>query len=124
MKKIFKEMFAKAEEHLESAEILFKAGNYGDSISRAYYGMLEAATTILVNEKIYPKSHSGAIYKFNQHYIKSGRVAKKFGAFLSRAEKLRIDADYNYRARFTKEKAETILAQASEFVTEAKKLLS
>lgn len=49
MKKIFLEMFAKAEEHLESAEILLKAGNYGDSISRAYYGMLEAATPVLVN---------------------------------------------------------------------------
>lgn len=76
---IISEMISKAEERLKSAEMLLKAKQYADSISRSYYAVLDATRTLLVLNKIFPKNHAGVITQFNLHYIKTGIFPKSFG---------------------------------------------
>ena len=122
-KKIIREMIEKAEERLESAKTLIDAGHYRDSVSRSYYGILDSARTILVIDKIYPKSHSGTISKFNEGYIKTGKIDRRYGHILSKIEKSRVDADYNLQVEFNKKEAQEALAQAREFIIEIKRYL-
>ena len=113
---IINEMISKAEERLESAEILLKSKQYADSISRSYYAVLDAARTLLVLDKVFPKSHAGVIAQFNLHYIKTGIFPKSFGQLLTRVEKSRTEADYSFEIDFTKDEAQDRLKLAKLFV--------
>ena len=41
------------------------------------------------------KKHAGIITYFNQNYIKTNKIDKKFGHMLLQAEKIRIKSDYD-----------------------------
>lgn len=53
-----------AQEKLESAQILFKNGNYKDSVSRSYYAMFTGIRAILAKDGIDYSKHSGVITYF------------------------------------------------------------
>lgn len=55
-------------------------------------------------------------HKFSEHFIKTGRIDKKFGQLLSRAEKSREEADYEFEKRFGEDDTLRIINQAKEFV--------
>lgn len=118
MKNPILEMMAKSFERLESAEILMRSKQYADSVSRSYYAVLDAARTILVLKKVFPKSHAGTIAQFNKHYIKTGLFPQDFSRLLARVEKSRTEADYNFEIEFTRTEAEEILKSAKLFVHE------
>lgn len=113
----------KAAERLKSARALLEIGNYEDSISRSYYAILDAATACLIKKDVIPQSHSGAIKLFSLHYIKSGIVDHKYQRQFAKIEKARIEADYTHLRFFSEDETSGILAEASEFVEMAKKLL-
>lgn len=114
----------KAKERLESAEALLRIGNFEDSISRAYYAILDAATACLIQKDLVPHSHAGAIKLFSLHYIKPGIVEKKYQRQFARIEKARIEADYTHLREFSREETAAILAEAHDFFEMAQKLLS
>jgi uncharacterized protein (UPF0332 family) len=114
---------AKAEERLESAVALLDIGNFGDSISRSYYAILDAATACLIKKDIVPRSHSGAIRMFSLHYIKPGFADKKYQRYFAGIERLRLDADYKHERTFTAEEAKETYERAWEFVDQARRLL-
>ena len=58
---IAKETIKKYEERINSAEILLKAGNYNDSVSRSYYALFDAIRGLLEIDGHGAKSHRGAI---------------------------------------------------------------
>lgn len=121
--KIVKLALVSARERLESGHNLFGIGNFPDSISRAYYGVLDAARAALILKGETPKTHAGVIIKFNQKFIKTGLIDERFGQLLSRMEKVRTEADYQFGVKFTKKEAERVLKEAEEFVFEVKKIL-
>ena len=112
-----------ASERLESARALLKIENFGDSISRSYYAILDAASACLINKDVVPQSHSGAMKFFSLHYIKSGIVDKKYQRQFAKIEKARVEADYTHLRTFTGEEAKEILSEAEEFVAMANNLL-
>lgn len=120
---LIEEMLNKADERIESAQVLYENDHFGDSISRSYYAMLDAARTALVLVKVYPKSHSGTVHKFNEYFIKTGKIAKTFSSVLSQVEKSREEADYEFEKRFTKNNAKEALKQAKKFVTVIKQFV-
>jgi len=112
-----------AKERIESARKLIEINNFSDAISRAYYGVLDAARAALILEKEMPKTHAGTISKFNQKFIKTSKVNKKYGPLLNKLERARAEADYQFGVEFTKEEAESILKDASNFVEMVIKLI-
>jgi hypothetical protein len=113
-----------ARERLESARVLLEIGNLGDSISRSYYALLDAATACLIKKDIVPKSHSGAIQLFSLHYIKSGLVDKEYLQFFTKIERARLDADYKHERVFSSDEAADALKEAIRFIDMAERLLS
>ncbi len=111
-----KQLLKKADERIRAAEVLYESKYYNDAVSRAYYAMLDVARIALLIDEIYPKSHSGTAHKFNEHFIKTGKIPQELGQILSRAEKSREEADYEFEKRFGEDDTLTILNQAKRFV--------
>ena len=114
----------KAYERLESAEILYDAGNYDDSVSRSYYAVFDACRAALLTKDILPKTHAGTLTKFNHHFIKSKLMPTRFSKVLARIEKSRLNADYEFKDMLTKAEAKMIISVAEEFVKRVEKLLN
>lgn len=114
---------ASAEERIESAKKLLEIKNFSDAVSRAYYSVLDIARAALILKGEMPKTHAGTIAKFNQNFIKSGEVDKKYGTLLSKLERARTEADYQFGVHFTKEETEETVKEAQKFVAKIKEII-
>ena len=120
---ISKETIKKYKERIESAEILLKVGNYNDSVSRTYYALFDAITGLLELEGHGAKSHRGAIAKFHDMYIKSGKIDKRFSRTVGRMVKMREEADYSFKLDIKKDEAKKALADVKELLKTIEKIL-
>lgn len=102
-------------ERIESAEILFNAGSYKDSINRSYYAMFTATRAILARDGEDFAKHSGVISYFQREYIKTGILDKEYSSYLSQAFQVRNNADYNDFFIASKSDAELQLERAKLF---------
>ena len=110
----------KAEEKLNASEYLFEGKFYGDSTSRAYYGMYYSARALLALKEIYPKTHKGVITQFGLEFVKQGFVDETLGRAMNYAHDRREEADYSIDLEITEEEAEDILESAREFFEKVK----
>ncbi|MFH0774130.1 MAG: HEPN domain-containing protein [bacterium] len=110
-------------ERLSSAELLLGAEKFRDSISRSYYAFLDAADALLLTKDLRPKSHSGTLRLFSQHFIKEDILDRKYSRWFKRIEKARLEADYERAKEFTQVEAKEALEEAKEFVETIEKLL-
>ena len=67
----------RAKERLSSAEALLKSDNFADSIGRSYYAIFTAVRALLALKGLDSKRHSGVVALFNEHFIKTGLLAKE-----------------------------------------------
>jgi uncharacterized protein (UPF0332 family) len=88
----------RAEEAIESADILLKQG-----LSFSKHGNVHGA--------------------FGEHYVKTGIFDKKYHKWLLSAFSRRIASDYDAAARFQSSSVKTMIDQAWEFLQAAKKHL-
>ena len=113
----------RAKERLSSAEALLKSGNFADSIGRSYYAIFTAVRALLALKGLDSKRHSGVVALFNEHFIKTGLLAKEVYQIITSAKAKRERADYEDYVEFSKEEAEEQLKKAKELVKEVKTLL-
>ena len=123
LKEKIEKLLEKADRKFEVAKGLFEDGNYDDSISRAYYAMYQAATALLLSSDIVCKTHSGLLKMFSLHFVKSGRIDKRYFDMLSSAKDLRENGDYEAFFIAQEEDAEETLGNAEEFIRKIKRLL-
>lgn len=109
-----------AEETLEEARILLDAGYCRGTLNRSYYAMFYALQLLLVQNKVTISKHSGIISYFDQEFVKTGIIDKKFSKWLHRLFDLRQDADYGDMFIPTDEHCREALSQAEEFVQRIK----
>jgi uncharacterized protein (UPF0332 family) len=114
---------AKADEKLGVAHRLLSQGDFEDSISRSYYAAFYAAQALLLSEGLNSKSHSGLISLFGLHFVKTGKIDKKFGRFLSNLLEDRQQSDYSLFSGLEKSDAESAHTEATSFVQEIRRLL-
>jgi len=114
----------RAHSHLKSARDLLANEDFADSVSRSYYAIFQAARALLAAAGLESRKHSGVVSLFNQHFVKTGRISKEFGAVLKDAWRQREIADYSDVAEFTREDAEAQLRDAETFVKRIAALLS
>lgn len=88
----------KSRRALRSARLDLRDGDTDGAVNRSYYAMLNSARAALLSagvpEDKLPKTHSGLISAFGEHFVKSGKVAPEFGRSMNKAEGLRLRADY------------------------------
>ena len=109
--------FRKAHDHLKSAQILFDAEMYDDSLSRSYYAMFAAARALLALKQLDSKKHSGVLSLFNPPFVKTGIFARAAGRSISKTRIRRESSDYTDFYLVSREEAETQLEAAENFIT-------
>ena len=105
-----------SKEKLGSAKLLLENGKFKDSISRSYYAMYTAARALLATKHLDSSKHSGVISLFNQHFVKTGVVARDLGRILMKGKDLRQDGEY-------KDFVETSMKEAQDQYSDAKKFI-
>jgi len=108
-----------ARDKLSVAVGLLRNGHYGDAISKAYYAMFYAGKALLLALDQDPHKHKGVVTMFGEKIARVGLTDPRYGRTLAKAERLRIDADYNEQYLATKEDAEKAIHDAEDFVNEA-----
>ena len=115
---------AKADEKLGVADRLLAQNDFEDAVSRAYYAAFYAAQALLLSEGLESRSHGGLVALVGLHFVKTGRLEKKFGRYLSNLMEDRQQSDYNLFSGLEKQDAEQSLEEARAFVAETRLQLS
>ena len=105
-----------SKEKLNSATILLENKQFNDSLSRSYYAMFTAARALLATKRLDSSKHSGVISLFNQHFVKTGIVAKDLGQMLMKGKDLRENGDYKDFVEVSMEEAQQQYSDAEEFI--------
>jgi uncharacterized protein (UPF0332 family) len=114
----------KAEEKLRAAQVLMKGGFLDDAISRAYYAIFHAAGAVLLSEGISVESHSALKDMFGLHFVKTGKIDRKYGRILSKLKDERETGDYDIYTSFEQDDAGNAVKEAGEFLAAMKSYLA
>jgi len=115
--KEIRELLDKARRSLHAAERLMHEGDHDFAVSRAYYAMFYAAQALLLTREVRRSSHSGLIAAFNEHFIQSGELPRRFFLMLRDGFEDRAEGDYGL-ATISGEQALAGVAAAGEFLEE------
>lgn len=113
----------RAKKTLEASKALFQANFFLDSLSKSYYAVFYAAGAALENIGIQTKRHATTIQKFNECFVKNGKVDKEHYLTLSNAFRTRNLADYELMWEAGEEEAEEQLRRAEEFIQAIEQIL-
>ena len=106
-----------ARDRLAAAETLLEGGHYPDAVSRAYYGVYEAARALLLVEQVEASTHAGVGNRLGFHYRDDVNTR-----IFSRLRSEREGCDYEL-SEPSEERAQTCLQQARSFVEKAETLI-
>ena len=115
---------SRSEASLQAAKLLLDSDLTDDAASRAYYAVFSSATALLLQEKeVKFKSHTGLLRALSLHFVKTGRLAKKFNEDINKLAEIRNLGDYGDVERVTTEEAKWAVEAADSFVQQVKKIL-
>jgi uncharacterized protein (UPF0332 family) len=102
-----------ARDRLAAAETLFESGHYPDAVSRAYYGVYEAARALLLLKDVEASTHAGIGNRLGFHFREDIDTR-----IFSRLRKEREGCDYEL-SEPSQERVQVCLEQAQSFVEKA-----
>jgi len=114
----------KAQKKLAGAEYLLAEGLYDDAVSRAYYAAFHAAQACLLTEGQSAETHRGVLTLFGLLLIKTGKLDRRYGKFLSNLKDDRETGDYEVFSTIDEPTATNALREAREFVAAITKYLA
>jgi uncharacterized protein (UPF0332 family) len=112
-----------AEMKLEHARRIFEIGLYDDALSRSYYAMYYAAKAALLTEGVDLRRHSGAITKFRELFVITGKIEAIYLRYLGRAQSACERSDYVPIIPSSREDALEILSAAEQFISKMKDVI-
>ena len=111
-----KSFVGKARKFIESSKVLLEINDYDSVVSRTYYAMFLITEALLLTKNLAPKSHSGLISLFGEHFVKTNIFSKEMGRQLNRAYDKRLIGDYGTSIIITKNEAQGLLDIGQDFV--------
>jgi len=105
-------------ETYEAAKVLAENGFWNSAVNRLYYSVFYCVSGLLVQNGIYSRSHSGMRSQFSLHFIKTGRLDKKFGALLAELYDWRQKGDYDNMFDFDSESVEPLFDKVFEMTNQ------
>ena len=66
-----------------AAKLLGDNGYWNSAVNRLYYSLFYVVSALLVLNEIKTKSHSATKNQFSLHFIKTGKLDKKYGKLLA-----------------------------------------
>ena len=113
----------KAVESLKAARRDLAAQSFSFAINRAYYSVFYAVSALFLEEGRRFQKHSGVRATFNQHLIKTGRLARKHGDLYNRLFRDRQEGDYVEFVRFDERYVRQQIEGCEEFLSEIRPLI-
>lgn len=120
---IARQWMARAETALVQGERLVGDEFWDVVVSRAYYATFYAVTALLTSRGLSARSHHAALQLFGREFVKTGRIPGRYGRMLSTLFGERQEADYTPLPDVPADEARGHLADAREFVADARTLL-
>ena len=111
-----KALVGKARKFIESSKVLLEINDYDSVVSRTYYAMFLITEGLLLTKNLAPKSHSGLISLFGEHFVKTDIFSKEMGRHLNRAHDKRLIGDYASSIIIKKNEAQGLLDIGQDFV--------
>jgi len=116
--------FHRSEESLDDALILAENGKWNTVVNRLYYSCFYAVISLLLKIDIETQSHDGARNQFGLHFIKTGKVDKKYGKLFTKLFDLRQKGDYGDLYDYDEKIVKPLIGQVKEFIGEIKKQIN
>lgn len=114
----------KADRSLTSAKLLLKEGDADGAANRLYYALRNAVGAALVHRQIeIPKTHTGLITRFSEHFVATELIAPEFGRLLNRVEHRRLIADYTAES-VEAGRLERYIAEADAFLAAVRAIIA
>lgn len=110
------ELLERARQTLAEAEVLIREGFLHGAVNRLYYACFYAVSALLRSENRFSSKHSGVIARFDQYWIKPGRLPVEMGRFYRSLFELRQQGDYANVLLVSREQTEQILEQSRSFI--------
>jgi len=124
LKKLSAYRFGRAQEELQTAELLMSNESCRQSINRSYYAIFHAIRAVNALDGFDSGKHSGVIAHFNQQYVKTGIFEKEASKIIRRAYGLMEQADYEDFFSAPKDEAVSVLDGARAFIEMVGKYLA
>ncbi|MBN1943231.1 MAG: HEPN domain-containing protein, partial [Phycisphaerae bacterium] len=105
------------------AKELLNNGHYRDAANRAYYAMFYCGLGLLAAKNLGTSKHTGVLSLFSRNFVKTGDISKDAGRHLREAFELRQRCDYREFVVIESSQAEEVIANAGDFITEAKSFM-
>ena len=112
----------RADEAFEEALILAEKKRWNAVVNRLYYACFYAVIALLLKFQIETDSHDGARNQFGLHFVKTGKIEKKYGKLFSKLFDYRQKGDYGDLIDFDEEITQPLIPQVEQFIAEIKKL--
>lgn len=116
-------LLAKAEQYIQSAQLLANSGDFDSAISRLYYAMFYIAELLLDRLGFTFSSHHAVIAAYGLHFAKTQALHPRFHRVLIDAFEKRQLGDYTVDSGLTQEDVDSLLIDATEFLTAARQWL-
>ena len=100
----------------DAAKMLADNEFWNSSVNRLYYSLFYAVNALLVLNEIKTKTHSSIKSQFSLHFIKSGRIDKKYGKLLAKLFDWRQKGDYDNLVEYDKESVEPLFVSVKEMI--------
>lgn len=84
----------RADESLEDARILARAGRWNACVNRLYYACFYAISALLVCDGLASSKHAGVRSLFNKQYVKTDKVPKELARIYNDLFERRQEGDY------------------------------
>ena len=114
----------KADRFLKQAGMMCDMEQWDIAANRYYYACFHAVQALFVYNGLSTRRHKGMLTQFGLHFIKTGIIEDRLGAFLTRMEQLREKGDYNCLFDVTKDELLTFVEPAQELVNKIKELIA
>ena len=114
----------KADRFLKQASMMCDMEQWDMAANRYYYACFHAVQALFIHNGLSSHRHSGMLTQFGLHFVKTGIVEDRFGAFLTRMEQLREKGDYNCLFEVTKDELLTFVEPAQELIGRIKQLIA
>ena len=113
----------KANRFLKQAGMMCDMEQWDIAANRYYYACFHAVQALFVHHGLSSRRHSGMLSQFGLHFIKTGIIEDRLGAFLTRMEQLREKGDYNCLFDVTKDELITFVKPAHELIDKITQLI-
>jgi len=107
----------KSKEIFEDVKLLASNQRWNSCVNRLYYSSYYLVSALLYKYDIKSETHNGAKTQFNLHFIKTGKIAIKYGKLYSTLLLWRQESDYTDFLDFDSETVVPVIEQVLEMNT-------